>query len=348
MEKFGVKANDYSSQIVGYSPLALGDGTTHLTLNGMNLEGREILELLRAKLSGPQIAVLYQTIKELKEFKQVYSIRDIIEAVERTKSNARWNVIASLESLADSIGVFSKKEHQQKNWSRKENAPSSTCAGYHQISRMSSSHAWFDSASGRRAESDRAMERARQRASRRSAGHRGLRARAAERAGAGDEAEATLSKALKQEWNDELVRCTVGCAMDGADRRRATAEGWLKTRPNDATLLLALGSDRGGGPGLGQRARVLRSQLEAAAQRRDLRRTRTTCASRWANVRAQPSCSRNRSTWMEQLPELPLPQARARTLPRRVAEYVRLDREASSRRVRSTCRPRRRRNPGCR
>jgi len=108
MEKFGVKANDYSSQIVGYSPLATGDGTTHLTLNGMNLEGREILELLRAKLSGPQIAVLYQTIKELKEFKQVYCIRDIIEAVERTKSNARWNVIASLESL-DSIGVFSEK-----------------------------------------------------------------------------------------------------------------------------------------------------------------------------------------------------------------------------------------------
>jgi uncharacterized protein len=108
MEKFGVKACDYNSQIVAYSPLSQGDGTTHLTLNGMNLEGREILELLQAKLSGPQIAVLYQTIKELKEFKQVYSIRDIIEAVERTKSNARWNVIASLESL-DSIGVFSEK-----------------------------------------------------------------------------------------------------------------------------------------------------------------------------------------------------------------------------------------------
>jgi hypothetical protein len=108
MEKFGIKPNDYSSQIIGYSPLAQGDGNKHLTLNGMNLEGREILDLLQAKLSGPQIAVLYQTIKELKEFKQVYSIRDIIEAVERTKSNARWNVIASLESL-DSIGVFSEK-----------------------------------------------------------------------------------------------------------------------------------------------------------------------------------------------------------------------------------------------
>jgi uncharacterized protein len=108
MEKFGVKANDYSSQIVTFSPLTSGDATTHLTLNGMNLEGREILELLQAKLSGPQIAVLYQTIKELKEFKQVYSIRDIIESVEHSKSNARWNVMASLESL-DSIGVFSEK-----------------------------------------------------------------------------------------------------------------------------------------------------------------------------------------------------------------------------------------------
>jgi hypothetical protein len=108
MEKFGVKENDYSSQIVTFSPLTSGEASTHLTLNGMNLEGREILELLQAKLSGPQIAVLYQTIKELKEFKQVYSIRDIIESVEHTKSNARWNVIASLESL-DSIGVFSEK-----------------------------------------------------------------------------------------------------------------------------------------------------------------------------------------------------------------------------------------------
>jgi len=108
MEKFGVKPNDYGNQITIYSPLAGGENVKHLTLNGMNLEGREILDLLQAKLSGPQIAVLYQTIKELKEFKQQYSIRDIIEAVERTKSNAKWNVIASLESL-DSIGVFTEK-----------------------------------------------------------------------------------------------------------------------------------------------------------------------------------------------------------------------------------------------
>ena len=58
---------------------------------------------------------------------------------------------------------------------------------------------------------------------------------------AGDEAEATLSKTLKQEWNDDLVALYGRIPMDGVDRRRATAESWLKTRPNDATLLLTLG-----------------------------------------------------------------------------------------------------------
>jgi len=108
MEKFGIKPRQYADQLVGFSPLGGRGNIKHLTLNGMNLEAREIIDLLHAKLSGPQIGVLYQSIKEMKEYKQRYTIRDIIEAVTRSKSNARWNVIASLESL-DSIGVFSEK-----------------------------------------------------------------------------------------------------------------------------------------------------------------------------------------------------------------------------------------------
>lgn len=106
MKKFNIKPQEYLSQIIEYSPVKGRQQVKHLTLNGLNLEAREIIDLLSAKLSGPQIGVLYQAIKELKEFKQVYNIREIIEAVNRSKSNARWNVIASLESL-DSIGVFS-------------------------------------------------------------------------------------------------------------------------------------------------------------------------------------------------------------------------------------------------
>ena len=107
MERFGVKQRDYSSQMTEFSPLGGRGSVKHLTLGGQNLEAREITDLLSAKLSGPQIGVLYQAIKEVKEYKQIYDLRDIIDAVNRSKSNARWNVIASLESL-DSIGVFSE------------------------------------------------------------------------------------------------------------------------------------------------------------------------------------------------------------------------------------------------
>jgi len=111
MERFDIKAKDYAGQINEYSPLGSKGKIQHITLNGVNLEAREIIELLSAKLSGPQVGVLYQAIKEVKEYKNTYNLRDIIDSVTRSKSNARWNVIASLESL-DSIGVFSENGTQ--------------------------------------------------------------------------------------------------------------------------------------------------------------------------------------------------------------------------------------------
>jgi DNA helicase HerA-like ATPase len=108
MERYGVKKRDYESQINEYSPIGIGGKIKHLTLNGVNLEAREIIDLLSAKLSGPQIGVLYQAVKEIKEFKKIWTLRDLIDTVNRSKSNAKWNVIASLESL-ESINVFSEK-----------------------------------------------------------------------------------------------------------------------------------------------------------------------------------------------------------------------------------------------
>jgi len=107
MKRFGVKQQSYAGQMNEYSPISSKGDIKHITLNGVNLEAREIIDLLSAKLSGPQVGVLYQAIKEVKEYKKLYNLRDIIDSVNRSKSNARWNVIASLESL-DSIGVFSE------------------------------------------------------------------------------------------------------------------------------------------------------------------------------------------------------------------------------------------------
>ncbi|MEF8879385.1 MAG: DUF87 domain-containing protein [Candidatus Thermoplasmatota archaeon] len=107
MDRFGVKKNSYSSQIKEFSPVGSNKNVEHLTLNGVNLEAGDIIDLLPSKLTGPQKGVLYQAIKEVKEYKNVYTIQDIIDAVSRSKSNARWNVIASLESL-DSFNIFSE------------------------------------------------------------------------------------------------------------------------------------------------------------------------------------------------------------------------------------------------
>jgi HemY protein len=68
----------------------------------------------------------------------------------------------------------------------------------------------------------------------------GAYARAAARTGANGEAEAALSKAIAREWNSDLV-ALYGRIVDRADRQLATAEGWLKTHPNDPVLLLSLG-----------------------------------------------------------------------------------------------------------
>lgn len=118
MEKFGIKKHSYSSQITEFSPLSSRGNFSHLTLSGVNLEAGEIIDLLPAALSGPQKGVLYQAIKEIKEYKSYYTLRDIVEAVGRSKSNARWNVIASLESL-DSIGVFSENGTEPKDLVKK-------------------------------------------------------------------------------------------------------------------------------------------------------------------------------------------------------------------------------------
>ena len=61
------------------------------------------------------------------------------------------------------------------------------------------------------------------------------------RLGNQDEAEATLRAALQQGWNDELVTLYGQVVGGDAKKQLVVAESWLKERPNDPRLLLALG-----------------------------------------------------------------------------------------------------------
>ena len=59
--------------------------------------------------------------------------------------------------------------------------------------------------------------------------------------GEGDRAEMLLRKSLKSDWDDALVK--LYGIVEGADPQKQliTAESWLRQRPNDPELMLALG-----------------------------------------------------------------------------------------------------------
>lgn len=106
MRRFGVKPKSFQKQVREYAiDTALNHEAQKLTLQGMNLEGREIVEMLGSKLTGGQVGVLYQAIKEVKEHLPAYQLRDIIDGVARNKASSKWNVLNALEVL-ESTKIF--------------------------------------------------------------------------------------------------------------------------------------------------------------------------------------------------------------------------------------------------
>lgn len=69
----------------------------------------------------------------------------------------------------------------------------------------------------------------------------GLYVRALENSGHAPEAEPVLRDALSNNWSDALVELYGTLGSDDVSRQLTAAENWLKERPNDAQLLLALG-----------------------------------------------------------------------------------------------------------
>jgi hypothetical protein len=106
MARFGVKPKSFAKQVKEYAiDTTLNPEASRLVLQGMNLEGRDIVEMLGSKLTGGQVGVLYQAIKEVKEFLPAYTLRDIIDGVARNKASSKWNVLNALEVL-ESTKIF--------------------------------------------------------------------------------------------------------------------------------------------------------------------------------------------------------------------------------------------------
>ena len=107
MVRYRIKPKSFHKQVKEYAlDTALNPDAQKLTLAGMNLEGREIVEMLGNKLSGSQVGVLYQAIQDLKSAGMpTYTLKDVQDSVSRNKSNGKWNVLNALEVL-DSTKLF--------------------------------------------------------------------------------------------------------------------------------------------------------------------------------------------------------------------------------------------------
>ena len=106
MRRHGVKPRSFAKQIAEFAiDTRINPEAERLVLEGMNLEGREIVDLMGSKISGGQVGVLYQAVKEVKDHLPAYTLKDVMDAVGRNRSSAKWNVLNALEAL-DATKVF--------------------------------------------------------------------------------------------------------------------------------------------------------------------------------------------------------------------------------------------------
>jgi len=108
MARYGVLPESYADQVMVYTPANLAvapHADAVFRLDGVNLDARK-LSLMVPGLTDTQLGMLYQCIKALKARMDFYRIDDIIDEVEKLKSNTKWAIIHALEMLKET-GILS-------------------------------------------------------------------------------------------------------------------------------------------------------------------------------------------------------------------------------------------------
>lgn len=107
--RFGVTPRNYGEAIVEYSPdVVANPDAAPFVLESLNLEVRDIVELLGGEVTNSQMGILHAAIRDLKGKGEDYDLAGILEAVRESASNAKWTLVSALESLV-SLGLFSGK-----------------------------------------------------------------------------------------------------------------------------------------------------------------------------------------------------------------------------------------------
>lgn len=105
MSKFGIKPKGFAKTVYEYSPVcSKNKDAIPLFLDEINLSFQDLLNLF-PNATPMQKGVLYEAFKKA-SMKRVYLLKDILEGVKETKSNAKWNLIPQFENIM-AMNLFS-------------------------------------------------------------------------------------------------------------------------------------------------------------------------------------------------------------------------------------------------
>lgn len=95
-------------EVEEYSPNTdVNSDAMPLRFSSMNMEKKELLEVIPDSLTNSQMGVLYNALKRLREKDEDYTLNDIMDAVSQEDSTAKWNLLNSMEQIEES-GLFSE------------------------------------------------------------------------------------------------------------------------------------------------------------------------------------------------------------------------------------------------
>ncbi len=91
-----------------YSPNTdINQDAIPMSFSSVNLEKKELMDVIPDSLTNSQMGVLYNALKRLREKDEDYNLNDLMDAVSHEESTAKWNLLNSLEQIEQS-GLLSE------------------------------------------------------------------------------------------------------------------------------------------------------------------------------------------------------------------------------------------------
>ncbi len=95
-------------EVTEYSPNTdINQEALPLSFSSVNMEKKEILDVIPDNLTNSQMGVMYNALKRVKERDEDYNLTDLMDAISQEDSTAKWNLLNSMEQL-DESGILSE------------------------------------------------------------------------------------------------------------------------------------------------------------------------------------------------------------------------------------------------